>query len=447
MPPFNTIDEAAFELTGDGIVVVRDGSVISTNGTFLRMLDRQRDSIVNRPFDTLLAPQARSAFMNSSEKVLAVGSTDTFRTALMHQQGHAIQVECSLRPAELDDYDVLFIFIRDISSINRLEQELKLTTDKLVFFGKWVRKGSAEIIEMNQRLSNEVKRRDIAEKMKDDSDRRFRTIAETIPEVFWIYSHHEKKLLYVSPAFERIYDRPSEEYYRNPDLWREVIHPDDMDIVRESLDNYFGKERELEYRILRPDWSICWIRDRIFPVRNAAGEIIHIVGFCEDITDRKRLEEDLRKLSVTDGLTGLFNHQHFFHMINEEVERAKRISYPLSLIMFDIDSFKKYNDVHGHLKADDVLREVGRLTQQIIRSAVDTAFRYGGDEFIIISPNTTHEGAAALETRLRDTIRQHTPDIEISAGIALLSEGQSIEEFIEAADSAMYLNKVKSAGS
>ncbi len=446
MPAFNTTDEAAYQLNRDGIVVVKDGDVVSANEAFVRMVGRQRDSIVDHPFDAQLTPEARSTFRKVSAKVLAAGSPDAFRTALSHQDGHAVKVECSLRPATVGDEDVVFIFARDICEKWQLEQQMKLTTDKLVFFSKWVNKSSAEIIEINERLNTEIKRRNVAEKTKDDIDRRFRTIAEVIPEVFWMYSHREKKLLYVSPAFDKTYGRPSEEYYRNPDLWREVIHPDDLDAVKESLDSFFGKERELEYRILQPDWSIRWIRDRIFPVRDAAGEIIHIVGFCEDVTERKRLEEDLRNLSITDGLTGLFNHQHFFEKLAQEVERARRISYPLSLIMFDLDNFKQYNDRHGHLKGDDVLREVGRVTQQMIRSSVDSAFRYGGDEFTIILPNTTEDGARALKSRIFGAIRERVPEIGISAGIAVLAEGRSVEEFVEAADSAMYLEKGKTEG-
>ena len=446
MPAFNTIDEAAFQLNRDGIVLVKDGDVVSANETFVRLVGRQRESIVNRPFDAQLSPEVRSAFKKVSAKVLAAGSPDPFRTTLSHQEGYAIPVECSLRPATVGDDDVLFIFTRDISVLGRLEQQMKLTTDKLVFFSKWVKKSSGEIIEINGRLNSEIKQRSVAEKTKDDIDRRLRTIAEVIPEVFWMYSHREKKLLYVSPAFEKTYGRPAEEYYRNPNLWREVIHPDDLDAVKESLDSFFGKERELEYRILQPDWAIRWIRDRIFPVRDAAGEIVQIVGFCEDITERKGLEEDLRRLSITDGLTGLFNHQHFFEKVAQEVERARRISYPLSLIMFDLNSFKQYNDVHGHLKGDDVLREVGLVTQQIIRGGVDTAFRYGGDEFIIILPNTTEQGARALESRIFRAIRERVPEIGISAGIAVLAEGQSVEQFVEAADNAMYLEKGKTRG-
>jgi diguanylate cyclase (GGDEF)-like protein/PAS domain S-box-containing protein len=443
MSTFATSQEAAFELSPDGIVAVRDSMIVAANAAFGRLLGRQTDSIIDGSFESLLTPETISRFKKAAAKVSSGGSPDTVKVSLRHREGHAVPVECSLRSAAVGGEPVLLIFTHDAGPLNLLQQQLKLTTDKLVFFSKWVKKSSGEIIEMNQQLNSEIKLRGMAEKMKDDIDRRFRTIAETIPEVFWMYSHREKKLIYVSPAFEKIYGRPSEEYYRNPDLWREVIHPDDLDAVKESLESFFGTERELEYRILQPDWTIRWIRDRIFPVRDGAGEIIHIVGFCEDITDRKRLEENLRLLSVTDGLTGLFNHQHLFKKLFQEMERSRRIAYPLSLIMFDIDNFKRYNDIHGHLKGDEVLGEVGRVTQQMIRAGVDSAFRYGGDEFVIILPNTGLEGAEALKARLTDTIVGRFPEIGISVGVALMVESQSVEEFIEAVDAAMYHEKDK----
>lgn len=441
MQVFDTIDQAAHLLNRDGIVAVKDGGVISANDTFTAMVGRKRDRIIDHPFDVQLAAESRSNFGKVSAGVMAAGQARTVRTALAHEEGRPVPVECTLKPATVGADTVLLIFARDVTALRALEQQLKLTTDKLVFFSKWVKKSSAEIIETNRRLSSETTRRALAEKTTEDIDRRFRTIAETIPEVFWMYSHREKKLIYVSPAFEKIYCRPSEEYYRNPDLWREVIHPDDQDAVKISLDSFFGQERELEYRILHPDWSTRWIRDRIFPVRDAAGEIIHIVGFCEDITERKRLEDDLRTLSSTDGLTGLFNHQNFLERLAFEVERARSISCPLSLIMFDINEFKRYNDENGHLKGDEVLREVGRVTRQALRSGVDTAFRYGGDEFTVIVPNTPAQGARLLIEQIAAEVSRRIPEIGISAGISELSEGWGVEQLIDAADTAMYLEK------
>ncbi len=441
MTTYNDIGAAVFQQCPEGIVVLNDSGVLSANEAFAALVGYGPEEIIGRPLDVHLIPEGSGRFTRLWTRVLSHDSPERCKTSLIHNDGRRIEVECLLNPVVWAGDAAALIFFRETGRLKEIEEQLKMTTDKLSFFSKWVKKNTAEIIEMNRRLNSEMKKRNAAEKMRDESDERFRAMAEVIPEVFWMYSHHEKKLLYVSPAFEKIYGRPSDEYYRNPELWLQVVHPDDVDFVRESLDNHFGKEREVEYRILHPDWSIRWIRDRIFPIKDDQGEIVHIVGFCEDITGRKHLEEELRLLSITDGLTGLYNQRHFFKKIAEEIERAKRISYPLCLILFDLDNFKQYNDLHGHLKGDDLLREVGRVTQGVIRKGVDTAFRYGGDEFVIIFPNMTEEGARVLEKRIRVVIQEKIHEIGISVGISQLKEHDTAETFIDAADNAMYLDK------
>jgi len=441
MKGYNDIGAAVFQECPEGIVILNDSGVLSANGAFADLVGCGTEEIVGRPLDAHLTPEGSRGFAKLCIRVISHDSLERCKTSLVHNDNRRIEVECVLCPVVWAGDAAALIFFRETGRLKEMEQQLKMTTDKLSFFSKWVKKSTAEIIGMNKRLNSEIKKRNAAEKMRDESVQRFRAMAEVIPEVFWMYSHHEKKLLYVSPAFERIYGRPSDEYYRNPELWLQVVHPDDIDFVRESLDNHFGKEREVEYRILHPDWSIRWIRDRIFPVKDEQGEIVHIVGFCEDITGRKHLEEELRLLSITDGLTGLYNQRHFFKKIAEEIERAERISYPLCLLLFDLDNFKQYNDLHGHLKGDDLLREVGRVTQKVIRKGVDTAFRYGGDEFVIIFPNMTEEGARVLEKRIRLVIREEIHEIGISVGISQLKEHDTAETFIDAADNAMYLDK------
>jgi two-component system, cell cycle response regulator len=133
----------------------------------------------------------------------------------------------------------------------------------------------------------------------------------------------------------------------------------------------------------------------------------------QEIIARKRIEEDLRRsemryreLSLTDELTGLYNARHFFRQVQAEVERALRYSSPLSLCVIDIDNFKQYNDAYGHLSGDAVLSELGRLIQKLIRDA-DSAYRYGGEEFIIVLPETTREEAARVAERIRITFFEH----------------------------------------
>ncbi|HEX4825131.1 MAG TPA: PAS domain S-box protein [Candidatus Polarisedimenticolaceae bacterium] len=130
------------------------------------------------------------------------------------------------------------------------------------------------------------------------SEEQFRQIAETIDEVFWSTSADKNRMVYVSPAYEKIWGRPCAELYANPRQWLVGVHPDDRDaVIHAALTKQADGKYDEEYRIIRPDGSIRWVRDRAFPLRDDAGEIYRIVGLAEDISDRKRVGDELRALS------------------------------------------------------------------------------------------------------------------------------------------------------
>jgi two-component system cell cycle response regulator len=162
-------------------------------------------------------------------------------------------------------------------------------------------------------------------------------------------------------------------------------------------------------------------------------------------------QEYFEEMSIRDGLTKLYNHQHFHNCLEKEFSRSSRYNTPLSLIFFDIDDFKRINDIYGHKQGDAVLREIGKLTKGVARQS-DVCARYGGEEFAIVLPNTTAEGALEMATRLGTLIREHMfeylkgEQITVSAGIATLKDKciQSPDQLVMLADNAMY--KAKSLG-
>lgn len=175
----------------------------------------------------------------------------------------------------------------------------------------------------------------------------------------------------------------------------------------------------------------------------------------QEIIAHKRTEEDLRRsemryreLSLTDELTGLYNARHFFRQVQTEVERALRYNSPLSLSVIDIDNFKQYNDSYGHLSGDAVLSELGRLIQKLIRDA-DSAYRYGGEEFIIVLPETTREEAARVAERIRITFFEHAfypkdaqgVHVSLSLGVTSYCPGESVSDLVDRADQNMYAAK------
>lgn len=133
------------------------------------------------------------------------------------------------------------------------------------------------------------------------SEERFRQLAENIQDVFWIFSVSEKRLIYVSPAYEQIWGRSLQALYDNYREWPEAIHPEDHDrVVLFLRENAVRDEFSVEYRVIRPDGSVRWVRDRGFPVRDAAGEVTRVTGITEDITDRKQGEAEREQLLASE---------------------------------------------------------------------------------------------------------------------------------------------------
>ncbi len=156
-------------------------------------------------------------------------------------------------------------------------------------------------------------------------------------------------------------------------------------------------------------------------------------------------KEYYRELSILDGLTGLHNYRYFHEIILREVARAKRYPQTFSLLMVDIDDFKAYNDSRGHLAGDDLLKKISQVFVKSLRF-VDMVFRYGGEEFAVILPQTSKEGAAAAANRIIGIISQNMP-VTISGGLASFPEdGQSEDELIGHADKALYQAKCLGKG-
>jgi len=160
-------------------------------------------------------------------------------------------------------------------------------------------------------LENITDRKRVEEALRA-SEERFRRMAEVIPVCFWMYSPDWERAIYISPGAEKIYGHTCESFYRQPGLWLDAVHPDDGERVRTFWEEHHEHEGESEYRIVRPDGEIRWVREVAAPVRNEAGELVLLTGFVEDITERKRTEAQLiqaEKLASLGVLAGGIAHQ------------------------------------------------------------------------------------------------------------------------------------------
>ena len=165
-----------------------------------------------------------------------------------------------------------------------------------------------------------------------------------------------------------------------------------------------------------------------------------------DITEQKRLEEKLKKLSTKDNLTVFYNRRKFKEIIRIEIERVKRYNQPLSILMFDVDHFKKVNDKYGHAAGDYVLKTIAHIVRKNIRK-IDYLFRWGGEEFLILSLETQLDKAHALAERMRKAIESHKfkkgIKVTVSFGVTEFKERDTQDSFIKRADDAMYKAKEK----
>jgi diguanylate cyclase (GGDEF)-like protein/PAS domain S-box-containing protein len=178
-------------------------------------------------------------------------------------------------------------------------------------------------------------------------------------------------------------------------------------------------------------------------------EQVFMVGFA-DLTAQKRVEAQLRELATTDPLTGALNRRRLFEIAEEELGRSARYARPLALAMLDLDHFKAVNDDFGHLVGDEALRAVAVAVRTALRRQ-DHASRYGGEEFVVLLPETTLDGARQVVERMREEvaalrIARTAGDVRItmSAGVVAYREGESFDSMLNRADDALY--EAKEAG-
>jgi two-component system, cell cycle response regulator len=165
--------------------------------------------------------------------------------------------------------------------------------------------------------------------------------------------------------------------------------------------------------------------------------------------ERVQMLDKLKRLSITDGLTKLYNSRYFYNQLKAEIDRTSRYQRPLSLLLLDIDQFKEYNDSFGHLEGDKVLVRLGQVIKTCLRK-MDSAYRYGGEEFTVILPETEGDESATVAERIRSCVakekffprdQKENYTITISIGVTEYIRDEEVAIFVQRADKAMYLSK------
>jgi len=227
-----------------------------------------------------------------------------------------------------------------------------------------------------------------------------------------------------------------------------VNESDELKVINSVLLN--GKSINEEIPLRTSNGSAILVNMSVSEMKSDNNQIIGMVVTAKDITEKKKLEmelvkknELLSKLAITDSLTGLYNSRHFHDQIKRELSRLKRSpDRKLSLILLDIDHFKDLNDTEGHQMGDQVLKSLGQVIKVCIRSDIDSGFRYGGDEFVIILPDTDKKQAYVAADRIQKQFHAFKfGKTSLSMGISEAISGEEEQTFVKRTDEAMYQSK------
>lgn len=211
-----------------------------------------------------------------------------------------------------------------------------------------------------------------------------------------------------------------------------TVHPQDVGKVTTAVFELLTHDRryDLEYRVL-VDHEVRYISSQAIVKRGADGVASRIFGVCLDVTERKALLDGLEQLSHLDALTGVLNRRGFSRVLDREVERRRRDGGEMHALFLDLDNFKKINDVYGHSVGDSVLIAVSRILTQSVRAS-DHVARVGGDEFLVILPNTRRGEARIVAEKIHATVQRSVvsesyPQLRINASVGLVAAGHDQE--------------------
>ena len=304
-------------------------------------------------------------------------------------------------------------------------------------------------------LFDVVTERKKAEAALEDRARQLRFVLEGSELGFWDWDIATGKVER-NPQWGHMLGYTFEELQHTAQQWADFVHPHDRERAWASIfDVVEGRSaaHKLEYRMLHKDGSIRWILDQAKVMqRDGHGKATRMCGTHTDITERKLLEEELRRQAHVAYLTGIYNRRHFMERAEQELSRAHRYGKPLSMLMLDIDHFKQINDRHGHKVGDTVLKAVADLSQATFRD-VDIVGRLGGEEFAALLPETDQPAALEAAERLRATIANAriplpgAPPVSFSVSIGVSSMDSpedNIDALLQRADKALY--KAKDSG-
>ena len=408
--------EAATRVAIIGVTV--DGRIRTFNTGAERLLGYDREDIQQQPIDPLLDCSCLAA---SAGLAVPPGGPLALLAALLGQQQHR-ELETVLRRRNREPLHVTLMLSAIVDPDGQLGGYLLIALD----IGERLRAHQA-LEERSQLLAK---------------------LGAQVPGAIYqyqLFADGRSCFPYASAGIREVYEVEPEQVRSDAAVVLERIHPQDRQRVVQSIQQ---SARELtlwqeDYRVQLPQRGLRWLRGESMPERLADGTVLWH-GFIADISSLKQVEDELRPLTITDPLTGIYNRRYFLDQLENELARQARIPRGVGLIMVDIDHFKRVNDTYGHDVGDLVLRELCRRIGMRLRKS-DMFCRLGGEEFVVICPETGHEQALQLAEALRRQV-QDTPFAEVgrvtaSFGVSSAHPGDSGEALLQRADQALYAAK------
>lgn len=390
----------------DGVVVVEEGVLVFANQRMASMIGYSTDELIGHPFIQFIAP-GDAPLMQERYLARLAGETvpDQYDIHLVTAQGSLLF--CTLNIGLYQDPNEKAVTIGSARDVTRQKTAL------------------AEL---------------------EASKEELKKIFDRLPDVFY-RTNMQGIITMISPSCFDILGYRQEVMQGTP-MASYYVTPDDRQKAVQAITDGGGRATQVEAGLRHKDGSTVWISTNAIVRYGADGQPLFIEGVARDISEQKRLQDQLTLLSRTDDLTGEFSRSYFMNKSEEVIKIMKRYQRPATMMMLDLDHFKNINDNFGHHAGDIALIAFTRACRQEIRDS-DVLGRLGGEEFGLMLPETTLENAQQLAER----IRKATADIRIpqdgqiititvSIGVVeLRADDQSLTSILRRADRAMYQAK------
>ena len=400
---FQTIPDATI------ITTIADGRLIAYNRAFLEATKYTDDDLAVGSFnicDLYIDPSQRESFI---KKLEIDGFVENLEFAFYGKNNDQHTALISSKKIIIDGVPHILSVIRDITGLKAIEAKLK------------------------------------------QSEERHRLLADNAADVIWTMDL-EGRFTYISPSVEKLRGYTvAEVMMQSPE---EVLCPGSLLEMQKGLASAMNSvQNELPFKVYRgeleqpcKDGTTIWTEATVSGIYSEDGRFIGMLGVSRDISERKLMEAEIRRLSITDKLTQSFNRLKLDETLEQQFEWSKTSFTPFAIIILDIDHFKLVNDTYGHQVGDQVLVELVGVLNDNVRSQ-DVVGRWGGEEFLIILPDTSREEATGLAERLRQAVAAKifttAGHVTISLGVSAFKTDSSPEAIVSRADTALYQAKEK----